>query len=105
MAFIYDLIVSLLSRYDIRSGEFRELLRTYFGTKTKHFQHEFYHYVLSGMRMEEYDRVAQYGNTSASSAVNSNFEENPSNRVPPVVTLESDEEENAEIEIILSDDG
>lgn len=106
MAFIYDLIISLLSRYDIRSREFRELLRTYFGSKTKHFQHEFYHYVLSGMRMEEYDGIARYGSTSSTAVPSSsNFEDNPASREPPIVTLESEDENNDEVEIVLSGDG
>lgn len=96
MAFAYDLVISLLLRYDIRSSDFRDLTRPYLGPKTRHFQHEFYHYVLSGMRMEEFDNVAQYSapsssGTGSSSASSSRTLENPYNIPPAVVVLDSDD--------------
>lgn len=60
MGYVFDVIFGLLLRYDIRSREFREMINAYFGLQTRHFQHEFYHFLLSGMRMEEYDRLARY---------------------------------------------
>lgn len=99
MAYTYDLVISLLLRYDIRSQDFRDLLRPYLGAKTKQFQHEFYHYVLSGMRMEEFDNVAQYHSTGgSSSAVRPG--ENPHNVQPAVVTIDSDDDTP---EIVIDD--
>jgi hypothetical protein len=114
MANIYDTIVELLQRYEIRSLEFRQHLRAYFGLKTRHFQHEFYHFVLSGMRMEEYDRIAQYSpeSTTRSSASTSAAQWAHPGRDrenPLVVTIDSDSEDgvnanrNDNVEILISD--
>lgn len=98
MAFTYDLILSLLLRYDIRSQEFRELLRPYLAANTRQFQHEFYHFVLSGMRIEEYDRVAQYATPPTQTVTSLGDSRNPFEIVPQVVTLESEEEDDIVIE-------
>ena len=64
MATIYDTIFTLLFRFDIRSQEFREMIRGYLNDRARHFQHEFYNFVLSGMRVEEYDQLAVYSSPS-----------------------------------------
>lgn len=85
MAFVYDLILHLINHYDVRSQDFRDMVNTYFGTKTQHFQHELYFFILSGMSMEEYDRVADY--TPSRGARRSMIPQ-----TPEVITLDSDEE-------------
>lgn len=103
MAFTYDLVISLLLRYDIRSAEFRDLIRPYLGSKTRQFQHEFYYFVLSGMRVDEYDRVSQYPNATAAGAPSTRSELNPLHVEPTVVTLDSDEDGHDHDEIIIDD--
>lgn len=87
MAFVYDLIMHLINHYDVRSRDFRDMVSNYFGAKTAHFQHELFHFILSGMSMEDYDRVAEYPSPNSSSR-------SAARRIipPEVITIESDEE-------------
>jgi hypothetical protein len=85
---------------DIRSAEFREMMRGYLNDHTRHFQHEFYNFVLSGMRLEEYDRSAVYSSpararTMASGAAAAATESVPHSGEPPVVTISDDEGNDA----------
>lgn len=85
MAFVYDLIMHLINHYDVRSQDFRDMVTTYFSTKTSHFQHELYHFIISGMSMDEYDRVAEY-------PANGNRNGSRRNALPEVITIDSDDE-------------
>jgi len=84
LGFVYDLILHLINQYDVRSNDFREMVSSYFGARTAHFQHELYHFVVSGMSMEEYDRMAAYPAPGSRSNAGSSSN-------PEVITL-SDEE-------------
>lgn len=98
MSFLYDLILRLASLYDVRSREFRDAISVYFGSRTAHFQHELYHFMLSGMSMEEYDRVADYPSTSSSSRAGSSSSSSTilqRSTIPPeIITLEDSDDEN-----------
>ncbi|CAG7720230.1 unnamed protein product [Allacma fusca] len=92
MSAVFEVIMNVLENYDIRSREFRELVVSYFGYKTRHFQHEFYHFVLSGMGLEEYDRNACY------SANRSSVSTDPRDlSTPPVVTIEDSSDDDIQI--------
>jgi hypothetical protein len=107
MAYTYETVISLLPRYDIRSAEFRDLLRPHLGTKARQFQHEFYYFVLSGMRVDEYDRIAQYPASQATSSIagGTRTEFNPLHVEPTVVTIDSDNEPQDDgFEIVIDDD-
>ena len=90
MANVFDVIMRVLETYDIRSPEFRELVTSYFGDKTRHFQHEFFNFVISGMSVEEYDRNACYSNNRNHRSTD------PGSTlfVPPIVTIDDSEEED-----------
>jgi len=98
MAFVFDLVVNLLHRFDIRSREFREMVKMYFGANTRQFQHEFYHFVLSGMSVEDYDRHACYTREAMDSqmarASATSTSTSGAVHLPDVVTLDSDDEDS-----------
>lgn len=56
MAIILDLIV----RVPIRSGEFTTELAPHIGRNTEHFAHEFYTYATAPYNLEDYDRLGTY---------------------------------------------
>ncbi|GAB6028952.1 hypothetical protein CHUAL_004747 [Chamberlinius hualienensis] len=60
VAFIIELVLSLLHRYHILSPEFIDNMRPYIGTYTRHFLHEFYHFARSPYDMARYDQAAIY---------------------------------------------
>ena len=102
MSFIYDLIMHLIAHYDIRSRDFRDSISSYIGARTSHFQHELFHFLLSGMGMEEYDRVAEYPSSTNRTTQASNFPSTstsmlqPRNVAPEVITIDSEDENDEE---------
>ena len=58
--YVLQLILDLIQRFNIRSPEFHEQIVPYTGTRTNHFQHEFYNYARSTYDMIGYDRHAMY---------------------------------------------
>jgi len=106
MANIYDTIFSILFRYDIRSTEFREMLRPYLNDRIRHFQHEFYNFVLSGMRTEEYDRLAVYTSPSRSGPSTAGGESSAAvshSDEPVFITIDSSDDEGNENEDDISE--
>ena len=59
-SYVIQLIIDTLQRHEIASPEFLELLQPYMGSRTGHFQHEFYHYARSVYDMVGFDRHAIY---------------------------------------------
>lgn len=57
---IIDLIIEMVQLFDIRSKDFHEQMVRHTGEKTKHFQHEFYHFARSTHGIPEYDLRARY---------------------------------------------
>ena len=55
-----QLILDVIQRHEIRSPEFYEAIVPYFGNRTEHFQHEFYHFARSAYDMIGFDRHATY---------------------------------------------
>lgn len=60
VAFLMELILSLILRFNIISPEFEELIRPYFLRNTNHFIHEFYNFARSPHDMVDYDRRSSY---------------------------------------------
>lgn len=60
VAFLMELILSLILRFHIQSPEFEELVRPYFLSNTSHFIHEFHSFARSPLDMTEYDRRVTY---------------------------------------------
>ena len=58
--YVLQLILDLIQRFNIQSPEFHEQMVPYTGTRTNHFQHEFYNYARSTYDMIGYDRHAMY---------------------------------------------
>ena len=58
--YVLQLILDLIQRFNIQSPEFHEQIVPYTGTRTNHFQHEFYNYARSTYDMIGYDRHAMY---------------------------------------------
>ena len=58
--YVLQLILDLIQRFNIQSPEFHEQIVPYTGTRTNHFQHEFYNYARSTYDMIGYDRNAMY---------------------------------------------
>ena len=61
-AMAIQLILDTIQRHEIRSQEFTEQLLPYLGTRTEHFQHEFFNYARSYYDMVGFDRHAEYVN-------------------------------------------
>lgn len=60
--FVLDLILSLVTRYDVRSEEFFFHIVPYFQHRTSHFVHEFFNFATSLYEMDRYDHCAIYEN-------------------------------------------
>ena len=58
--YVLQLILDLIQRFNIQSPEFYEQMMPYTGTRTNHFQHEFYNFARSTYDMIGYDRNAMY---------------------------------------------
>ncbi|KAF6209842.1 hypothetical protein GE061_015594 [Apolygus lucorum] len=53
-------ILGWISVYPINSYDFKRLVQPYFGGKTDHFVHEFYHYAISPHDLPAYDNTVRY---------------------------------------------
>ena len=53
--YVLQLILDLIQRFNIQSPEFHEQMVPYTGTRTTHFQHEFYNFARSTYDMIGYD--------------------------------------------------
>uniref|UniRef100_A0A023G766 E3 ubiquitin-protein ligase Topors n=1 Tax=Amblyomma triste TaxID=251400 RepID=A0A023G766_AMBTT len=60
LAFTTELVLALVTRYEVCSLEFAEHVRPFFGERTAHFLHELAAFVCSPLDMVAYDRVAVY---------------------------------------------
>lgn len=60
VAYVLRLILDALIQYDIRSPEFRDLVRPHFGTFTDHFVHELLNYAQSSFDLVGYDQSVTY---------------------------------------------
>lgn len=60
LAFTTELVLALVTRYEVCSLEFAEHVRPFFGERTAHFLHELAAFVSSPLDMVAYDRVAVY---------------------------------------------
>ncbi|XP_077499338.1 E3 ubiquitin-protein ligase Topors-like [Amblyomma americanum] len=60
LAFATELVLSLITRFEVCSLEFAEHVRSFFGERTAHFLHELAAFVSSPLDMVAYDRVAVY---------------------------------------------
>ncbi|XP_049524105.1 E3 ubiquitin-protein ligase Topors [Dermacentor silvarum] len=55
-----ELVLELITHYEVCSLEFAEHVRSFLGTRTEHFVHELAAFVASPLDMVPYDRVAVY---------------------------------------------
>ena len=60
VAYVLRLILDALTQYDIRSPEFRDLVRPHFGGFTDHFVHELLNYAQSSFDLVGYDQSVTY---------------------------------------------
>ncbi|XP_050592736.1 E3 ubiquitin-protein ligase Topors isoform X1 [Bombus affinis] len=60
VAYVLSIILDALSHYDIRSPEFRELVRPHFSTYTDHFVHELLNYARTNFDLVGYDQSVTY---------------------------------------------
>ncbi|KAH8035739.1 hypothetical protein HPB51_008106 [Rhipicephalus microplus] len=60
ITFTTELVLALITRYEVCCLEFAEHVRPFFGTRTAHFLHELAAFVASPLDMVAYDRVAVY---------------------------------------------
>ncbi|KFM81159.1 E3 ubiquitin-protein ligase Topor, partial [Stegodyphus mimosarum] len=60
VTFVLEVIMALITRYEIRSHDFFLYIVPYFSSHTNHFIHEFYSFAISPFEMETYDRQACY---------------------------------------------
>ncbi|XP_013783210.2 E3 ubiquitin-protein ligase Topors-like isoform X2 [Limulus polyphemus] len=60
LAFLLELILALIMRYDIRSPEFFEHVHPFFRDHTNHFVHEFFNFARSPYDLVTFDRRAVY---------------------------------------------
>lgn len=64
VALTTELVLALITRYEVCSLEFAEHVRPFFGERTAHFMHELAAFVSSPLDMVAYDRVAVYDTRS-----------------------------------------
>ena len=60
VAYVLRIITDALTSYDIRSNEFRNLVRPYFGIHTEHFAHELANFARTNFDMVGYDQSVMY---------------------------------------------
>lgn len=60
VAYVLRVILDALSQYDIRSPEFRDLVRPHFSTFTDHFVHELLNYARTNFDLVGYDQSVTY---------------------------------------------
>ncbi|XP_012263365.2 E3 ubiquitin-protein ligase Topors-like isoform X1 [Athalia rosae] len=60
IAYVMRIIVESLTRYDLRSPEFRDIVRPYFGIHTEHFVHELLNYARTNFDLIGYDQYVTY---------------------------------------------
>ncbi|XP_066583728.1 E3 ubiquitin-protein ligase Topors-like [Prorops nasuta] len=60
VAYVLQVIMQLLTEYDIRSTQFREAIRPYFGMHTSHFIYELLNFARSNLDMIGYDQRVTY---------------------------------------------
>lgn len=60
VAYVLRIITDALTRYYIRSIEFRNLIRPYFGIHTEHFTHELANFARTSFDMVGYDQSVIY---------------------------------------------
>ncbi|XP_031832581.1 uncharacterized protein LOC116426965 [Nomia melanderi] len=60
VAYVLTVILGALSQYDIRSPEFRDIVRPYFETFTDHFVHELLNYARTNFDLVGYDQSVTY---------------------------------------------
>ncbi|XP_013782348.1 E3 ubiquitin-protein ligase Topors-like [Limulus polyphemus] len=60
LAFLLELVLALIMRFDIRSPEFYEHVRPFFRDRTSHFVHEFFNFARSTYDLINFDRRAVY---------------------------------------------
>ncbi|XP_034936241.1 LOW QUALITY PROTEIN: E3 ubiquitin-protein ligase Topors-like [Chelonus insularis] len=60
IAYVLEVITSSLTRYDMRSPEFRNVLRPYFGINTDHFIHELMNYARTDLNITAYDDLITF---------------------------------------------
>lgn len=60
VAYVMRIIMESLSRYDLRSPEFRDVVRPYFGIHAEHFVHELLNYARTGFDVIGYDQYVTY---------------------------------------------
>lgn len=60
VAYVLSIILDALSHYDIRSPEFRELVRPHISTYTDHFVHELLNYARTNFDLVGYDQSVTY---------------------------------------------
>lgn len=87
LAFTTELVLTLITRYEVCSAEFAEHVRPFFGARTAHFLHELAAFVASPLDMVAYDRVAVYDSAASVLARGS--------RAAPFVAAQSDDDEAA----------
>lgn len=58
--YVMQIILDLITRMEIRSPHFHEVLREYFGDRTQHFIHEFHSFATSPFDMIGFDNNAVY---------------------------------------------
>lgn len=92
ITFTTELILALITRYEVCSLEFAEHVRPFFGIRTAHFLHELAAFVASPLDMVAYDRVAVYdrrANVIARGSPAAQFLQSPDSSsedtAPPVV--------------------
>lgn len=60
IVYVLQIITESLTRVDINSSNFRNMIRPYFGNNTDHFQHEFYNFARSNFDLVGYDQAVVY---------------------------------------------
>ncbi|XP_031776826.1 E3 ubiquitin-protein ligase Topors [Nasonia vitripennis] len=60
IAYVMGVITDTLTQYDIRSDEFRNTVRQYFGIHTDHFVHELSNYARTNFDLVGYDQAVSY---------------------------------------------
>ncbi|KAJ3294269.1 hypothetical protein HDU79_011231 [Rhizoclosmatium sp. JEL0117] len=65
---VVEYVVAVLGKYDPQTEDAIQLLRPYLRTKTEHFIHELVGFMRSGLTMEAYDAMVQYGTSPSSSS-------------------------------------
>ncbi|XP_058793439.1 E3 ubiquitin-protein ligase Topors-like [Phymastichus coffea] len=99
IAYVMNVIMDTITRYNIDSTSFLNIVQPYFGSKAEHFVHEFLNYARSNYDMVGYDQSVIYPRNM----VGGLSDDYATGTVSPISTSTSDSDSDSDVRLIDDD--